>query len=612
MMNNKTSQLGTTLLELVLVLGVMGVISTTLIKDRLNALTQAQATNLGMEIAIFANGLASYTKEFAGLSPILNPSAPSDGDIFTGVNWLKSVDCDLAETTSTGLSVKGFINDCRFLSNTDVVDYDEKTSFGELEFTTTFTRELGFEGGDSRLVATAYLDMFVPDDVTFDINGVPDLVMTKESGIAALVASGMSVSSNIANSDNYSVIFCIPSMAAVDNALWNQLCLGHDWQIAITTAHDSSTSPWLRTDGGNFMNNLVTFNPTINEDVRALANITNILLTDTAGDYTGMEGSLAIGQDPAAPFIRMNGDNIDILRSNLSLQDAELRLEGNSTLKVEFGDINIKTGDLITNNTDIDVNYGQVRADSIVATDRMRADYFVDLTGGANNYHMRPDQDSEFNNLGVQGLYFGDTVGARANNNVPSITSNSTTEINISADNINHTPNSATGGGQLNRTEWEGTFDLRDFNILNSSGNGSIPITSALPRYTHLGSTVVQNTTTINKSTFSALGCLQTNLKILVTPTHVYQNLSINASTSASGGNGWRSLVPLIGANSIGYSIYASNRLDGIGHFNTEIVDNGASWTARIISRETSKGAISATRYGRGIANVYCLNEIAR
>ncbi|MEZ9709243.1 type II secretion system protein [Vibrio breoganii] len=617
-MQNKKNQIGTTLLELIFVMGMMGVMATSVVQDKIAENAQLRARSLGGEIATFSRGLASFTGYYAAIDPLTDINSPLDGDMREGVDWLKSNNCDPTLSTATGLSGVGFIPQCSFLSHPTNISRDNKTTFGNLGVETHFKRTTSGTG-ENILIGTAYFDVLNETYTIGDETGLsPEKIMIAESGIAAIVAGGYNTDALSNNYSSYSVMFCIPSTAGNSNALWQEVCPGNDWKIAVTTAHDAESNSWLRTDGSNYMNNMISWNPGIADELKGISNITNILLADTGGNYTGMEGSLAIGYDVAAPFIRMNEDNIDILRSNLVLTDANLDLY-NSSVIVHDGNIGVEYGYISVDYGNIEANAGTVTADELVAATNSRSPVYMPpepASGVDSGHQVILDGESEMEHVGAQGVYFASNPAGRAGNaSVSSITANSDTSMEVRSDKVTYTQNSPAPSGEINRTTLSGTFDVRNFNLIGNDGTKEFALSSVLPRYTHLGSSHVSNTggyTRIDKSPYEALGCARNDLKILVTPTHVYSNTVFNASTSTSGGTGWRSLYSTTGIPNTGYSIYNPNYFDGIGIHYVDIANYSTYWNVQILSPKTSSGALGATRRGKGVANIYCLNEIAR
>lgn len=216
----KKNQKGYTLLELLLVIGIMATIAVLSAQSQKLEFEQMGAKAMGMEIFRYNSAVQRYV---ANMSGIENPSTITG--VKTGVDWLKQ----------SGGAHANFLPES-FLKN-------GKTTHGRLTFTTTIAHD-PVNGLTARTVMSPYL------------------VGTKQrgdlSGLAALVASGAYAFKDQPSpplSEDGTVVYCIdtsvrsPEMAA--------MCGSQRNQIVMFAKNLSATDKWLRVDHGNVAQNAI-------------------------------------------------------------------------------------------------------------------------------------------------------------------------------------------------------------------------------------------------------------------------------------------------------------------------------------------------------------------
>ncbi|EPP20476.1 hypothetical protein L910_1970 [Vibrio fluvialis PG41] len=553
------NQRGYTLMELMLVIAIMTLISIGVMQDRMAEASQLRAKTLGKEIATVATALQSYTGYYSGSDGA--PGAPVTGTVRTGINFLKSNTCSSAETTSKGAIPVGFLGDCGYLSHTTTPTRDQRTTFGNLSFKTTFKRTAAGAGNPGTV-----LEAITVLDPLKGHNGV----MMSESGLAALVAGGMSSTSVGAGGEaGYRVVYCVPGGRG--DASYNRMCTGNADKIVIMTTTDATANIWLRTDGRNTMNNLITFGETVNSALRGLVNI-NKLVLPRGGQ------KLTIEQDSKV--------FVDIDKSKFDVIDANLTVKGTGYIKSET---------------------------SVVAKNSVQSKVYLPFLGDGNeksttsNYRVQIDGKSEMKSVGLNGIYLGKTAGSRAENNgITSITAENNTSMKIRSNSV--------GFEQISGADvaLKGMVNVSQLGVELDNGTHK-SLSQLLPRYTLLGvqKIVGNGSDYVSKSTYELLGCRREDMKpILVVSGMNVQGFLATDST-------WKGFdAPHYGGKERAYAIKDPTRFITYGENIAYVIDHGSSWTAIIdgYSRGAnhSKKGWAQRRYGAGLLHVYCLNDIKK
>jgi prepilin-type N-terminal cleavage/methylation domain-containing protein len=212
----RKKQSGYTLLELLLVIGIMATIAVLSAQSQKLEFEQMGAKAMGMEIYRYNSAVQRYV---ANMSGIEDPTTITG--VKTGTSWLKE----------SGGAPVNFLPES-YLTN-------GKTTHGRLTFTTTLTHD--------------------------DVNGLmartvmsPFMIGTQQrgdlSGLAALVASGAYAFKDQAApplAEDGTVIYCIDvATMAPDVAA---MCQAERNQIVMFAKNLASTDMWLRIDHGNVM-----------------------------------------------------------------------------------------------------------------------------------------------------------------------------------------------------------------------------------------------------------------------------------------------------------------------------------------------------------------------
>jgi prepilin-type N-terminal cleavage/methylation domain-containing protein len=243
----KNNQKGFTLLEVVMVMGLMGFMSMLYIEHTKDKAERIVGQEVGVELHEFHNA----TRRFATLN-VIDPDLHNNGITNKGgTQWLKS-----ADTCSDGTANYEYLS-CMF---------DNKNRHGGLEYETSIDGSLG---SDKLKIKTIV-------DVKRVINGETTTVFSEDIlGLSALVASGGGTSNgvSVSGSGNTSsdpaisgttsmIIYCPNSLSS---SFLHEECtsIGSNTKegglIVMITESISGTDTWLRQDGSNDMHNNLGF-----------------------------------------------------------------------------------------------------------------------------------------------------------------------------------------------------------------------------------------------------------------------------------------------------------------------------------------------------------------
>lgn len=321
----KKSQ-GFTLLELLLVISISMGISIVAFQEKKLELEQFQARRLGMELYQFNSGLQNYLSNMSGST---NPGSLAGTK--TGVNWLKSASCG-------GSGTRDWVP-CNFL-----VSNNQKTSFGDLGFTTTIAYDTQ-RGLHSRTQMSK-----LQVGIAGSLKERGDL-----SGLAALVASGAYTlgdqgAQREGSAQGNEIVYC-PDIAISSS---NPTCGSAKGVIVMESQNLSEADRWIRSDHGNTMKGALEFAQS-NTDLpatdaqlsaidsvgRQIRNVARIYNLGSSGN-----DALILGKKNGA-----NALSIATLKTNSVVVDADSEVLGQ--LKVQSG---ITAGGDINANANLSVS----------------------------------------------------------------------------------------------------------------------------------------------------------------------------------------------------------------------------------------------------------------
>lgn len=270
MKNRVKQQAGFTLLEIIMVMGIMAILAIIDIQDRTLRAEQERARQLGMEMYRYNTAVREYVSVHGGSN-----NAASFLGTKTGVNWLKSPSCG-------GTADKDYLP-CNFLTPTGGL-----TTYGKMSFTTTISSTAV---GEKMSGVTVMSQLLLAGKPRADL-----------AGLAAVVARGASSNSEtpLLHTTDGVGVYC----ATASSDKQYNLCASNVGRIILRASTDVSQDSWLRTDGSNKMLNALTFDAGDsasstafgNREIRNVTRIFNGFTGSTAGD----DGSLTLGNEGLA------------------------------------------------------------------------------------------------------------------------------------------------------------------------------------------------------------------------------------------------------------------------------------------------------------------------
>lgn len=475
-MKRKVKQAGFTLLEIMMVLGIMVAMAVIKIQEATSEAEQSAARNLGMELYRYTVATREYVSVHGGAN-----NASSFLGTKTGVNWLKSSSCG-------GTADKDYLP-CNFLTGTGGL-----TTFGKLKFTTTIS---------STAVGVKMTAVTVMSELK--VGGKPrgDL-----SGIAALVSRGASANSEtpLLHTTDGVGVYCISSTSDKQYNLCTPSNIG---RIVLRSSTDVSQDSWLRTDGSNKMLNALTFETgdaasdtsVANREIRNVARIFN----GFTGTRPGDDGSLTIGNDGLAQATNF-GVIIDADQEVLGALEVRSYVRGD-----RFVDDDNPNYYLDPNGNSV---LNAATMNSLVVNNDVTARRFVDKDNTA--YFVDPASQSRLNRLTVSSVT-GDGPGS---------------SLTMLASTYNFRNASGTANPS-SPVSFKGYADVDGLNVKTRTG-AFVPLSYMLPDFVQMESFAVAANNFIPYPKCTSGG----SPKVVITPINMESHDFYHFRFRAGGGNG--------------------------------------------------------------------------
>lgn len=295
-MNN---QKGVTLIELILVLALMSYFAILSFSQKQLEFEQTKARDIGRQLNQYNNAVRSWLADNAGAADKTEE----------GSSWLKPVTCG-------GSSTKEYLP-CDFPAASNALPI----KFGRISLQSV-VKTTGTAPNKITTVTTTTTPFLLDNS---KIRG--DL-----SGLAAITAASGFTHNNT------------PTMLATQDSYSSSPTNG---RITMIASNNASTDAWLRTDGSNFMNNKITFNPSKTEAQREIHNISRLQSISFQSLYLGSNGggiaghSVIVDADQAiyGKLLVRNDRNlpngIEITRGNLEVKSGSVYASKNIEAKVD-------------------------------------------------------------------------------------------------------------------------------------------------------------------------------------------------------------------------------------------------------------------------------------
>lgn len=338
-LSSKKSQKGVTLVELILVIGIISFISVIDMEKKRNELEQKQARILGIQLMEYNNAARAWLASNVGAT-----NSHKTGSLWLkhkscgGPNDVSYLDCDFPEATKTSPLPIGLIS----LDTSITTSGTEPNQITEIR---TITSPYSLTGGDIR----------------------SDL-----AGVASLIGAASNYSGNNATSLTADSSFSSSPESGV---------------ITMTVRNNGFDDPWLRTDGSNLMNSNLKFNDKKSESKREIHNssrIQNIVgQALKIGNLDGGELGYSVVVDA----------KLEVLGGLLVNKSAKF----NSTMEVS-GDLYARQDLKVT--TNISAGGGIFATKDIETKSNMIADRFIDSDN--NLFYVDPSKTTNLSTLNLK------------------------------------------------------------------------------------------------------------------------------------------------------------------------------------------------------------------
>lgn len=250
----RSRQNGFTLIEMILVIGLMSVATMITFYEKKLDMEQTQARSTGVKLYEYNNAVRAWLSQNVGAANGLRPA---------GSAWLKPVTCP------GGTSPIAYLP-CNFPDMT----LGSPMRFGQIAVQSDVITT-GVAPNQITTVTTKTLGGFTV------LNGASPTLRTDLAGLASVVAAAGGVNS------------VSPMLASTDGSVTSDPSNGI---ITMEASNNGATDAWLRTDGSNTMNSNITYKATNPTNMRELTNVSRVQSLASEILYLGGVGSLAAGQ----------------------------------------------------------------------------------------------------------------------------------------------------------------------------------------------------------------------------------------------------------------------------------------------------------------------------
>lgn len=272
----RSRQKGFTLIEMILVIGLMAVATMLSFYEKKLDMEQTQARITGVKLYEYNNAVRAWLSQNVGVA-----SGPQ-----TGTAWLKPTTCP------GGTSAIAYLP-CDFPDMSPALPL----RFGQVWVQSTFVT-IGAVPNQVTTVTTITPPFTV-------LTGTSSSLRTDLAGLAGVVAAAGGVNS------------ISPMLASTDGSVSSNPATG---VITLQASNNGAADAWLRTDGSNTMNSKITYKATNPASLRELTNVSRVQSLVGEILYLGGVGSLAAGQAVVVETNqRVNGIMVvDNLNNNLT------------------------------------------------------------------------------------------------------------------------------------------------------------------------------------------------------------------------------------------------------------------------------------------------------
>lgn len=273
-------QKGFTLIEMILVIGLMAVATMISFYEKKLDMEQTQARITGVQLYEYNNAVRAWISQNVGAASGAKP---------TGTAWLKS-------TTCGGTSSIGYLP-CTFPD----MDAATPVRFGQIQISSSVATT-GVTPNQTTVVTTTTTPFRV-------VTGSTTNLRTDLAGLAAVVAAAGGVNS------------LSPMLASTDGSVSSNPSTG---VITMQASNNGASDAWLRTDGSNTMNSNITYKATNPASLRTLTNVSRVQALTSEILYLGNANGWTVGKPVVVSANQsINGtltvDNLNNVQSGIAL-----------------------------------------------------------------------------------------------------------------------------------------------------------------------------------------------------------------------------------------------------------------------------------------------------
>lgn len=254
-MNNtigRSRQKGFTLIEMILVIGLMSVATMISFYEKKLNMEQTQARITGVQLYEYNNAVRAWVSQNVGAA-----SGPKP----TGTLWLKTAACG-------GSSAIAYLP-CSF----PAMDSATPLRFGQIQINSSVV---------TSGVAPNQITEVTSTTTAFRVmTGAVSTLRTDLAGLAAVVAAAGGVNS------------LSPMLASTDGSVTSDPALG---VITMKASNNGSSDAWLRTDGSNTMNSNIVYKASNPASLRTLTNVSRVQALTSEILYLGNVTGWASGR----------------------------------------------------------------------------------------------------------------------------------------------------------------------------------------------------------------------------------------------------------------------------------------------------------------------------
>lgn len=389
-MSTARKQAGATLLELIIVVGLLAFATVLEFESKRIEMEQLQARSAGGSLFEYNNAVRAFLTE--------NSTATSSTHVGSG--WLKATACG-------GSSATGYLP-CNYPDATDA----SPIHFGILSLRTSI--EVTGTGDSRRATATTTTSPYLNPER----QPKADL-----AGLAAIVASAGSTQNST------------PVLMSTDGRYKSDPVTA---AITMIASNNATNDIWLRTDGSNTMKNNITFKSDNPAELRGIKNVARIQNNPLAALYLGTSGgALSASQvivdadEKVLGALEISNDRglaeaLTVKKGDVRLASGSLSASGNVAAGAAvtagtsvYANTTVSAGSSVSAGTDVTANRnvsananvsagadinagGRITAQSdVTAKGALRGQIFYDEND--NSYYVDPSQTSVLNQLETKG-----------------------------------------------------------------------------------------------------------------------------------------------------------------------------------------------------------------